>query len=125
MAQYTLTYFNVRGRAEIARLIFAAAGVAYEDKRIEREQWPELKPCEIFVKYLGMIDRVCIDHGLLNSRGCLVVHMDRPMDHKRCQYVRYAMNTKLFIIYNCPYEYFLRGVVIMSGSSIRLTLGLC
>lgn len=42
--KYKLTYFNGRGRAEIARLIFAAAGQKYNDNRIERDQWPgELK----------------------------------------------------------------------------------
>jgi glutathione S-transferase len=48
MAQYKLTYFKGRGRAEIARLIFAAAGVAYEDVRIEKDQWPALKPSTPF-----------------------------------------------------------------------------
>ena len=42
--KYKLTYFNLRGRAELARLVFAAAGQKYEDIRIEKEQWPELKP---------------------------------------------------------------------------------
>jgi len=41
---YKLTYFALRGRGEVARLIFAAAGVAYEDDRIEREKWPAFKP---------------------------------------------------------------------------------
>ena len=44
MSKYTLTYFNLRGRAEVTRLIFAQAGVEYEDKRITNEQWAELKP---------------------------------------------------------------------------------
>jgi len=44
MSQYKLTYFNIRGRGELARLIFATAGVEYEDNRVERPQWPELKP---------------------------------------------------------------------------------
>jgi len=39
-----LTYFNVRGRAEISRLILAQAGVAYEDHRLPREEWPSMKP---------------------------------------------------------------------------------
>jgi len=43
MPKYTITYFNLRGRAEVARLILKQAGVDFEDKRIEREQWPELK----------------------------------------------------------------------------------
>ncbi|CAF3598878.1 unnamed protein product [Rotaria socialis] len=40
MSTYKLYYFNGRGRAEISRLIFAAAGQKYEDVRFEREQWP-------------------------------------------------------------------------------------
>ena len=44
MPRYILTYFNTRGRAEPIRLILAQAGVDYEDKRITREQWAQLKP---------------------------------------------------------------------------------
>lgn len=43
MVQFRLTYFNVRGRGEIDRLVFAAAGVDYEDKRVEFPEWPALK----------------------------------------------------------------------------------
>jgi glutathione S-transferase len=42
-AKPKLTYFNVRGRGEIIRLVFAAAGAEYTDNRIERETWPTLK----------------------------------------------------------------------------------
>ncbi|XP_038062077.1 hematopoietic prostaglandin D synthase-like [Patiria miniata] len=44
MPTYKLTYFNARGLAELARLMFAEKGVEYEDVRIEREQWPDVKP---------------------------------------------------------------------------------
>ena len=43
MSGIKLVYFNVMGRAETARLILAQAGVSYEDKRIEKEEWPALK----------------------------------------------------------------------------------
>ena len=46
MPEYKLTYFNLRGRAELSRLIFAYAGQKFQDVRIEREQWPELKESE-------------------------------------------------------------------------------
>jgi len=49
MPTYKLTYFNARGRAEIIRLIFAAAGEKYEDIRLDNDQWAALKPT--FGKY--------------------------------------------------------------------------
>lgn len=42
--KYKLIYFNGKGRAETIRLVLAAAGVNYEDKRIEKADWPALKP---------------------------------------------------------------------------------
>lgn len=47
MSTYKLTYFPIRARAELARFVFAQAGVKYEDVRIPQEKWPELKPCEL------------------------------------------------------------------------------
>ena len=41
MSTYKLYYFNSRGRAEPIRIIFAQAGVKYEDVRFEREQWAQ------------------------------------------------------------------------------------
>ncbi|XP_072038014.1 S-crystallin SL11-like [Amphiura filiformis] len=43
MPSYKLIYFNGRGRGENARMMFAAAGVPYEDNRIEFKDWPQMK----------------------------------------------------------------------------------
>ena len=50
MPQYKLIYFNLRGRAEYIRLIFAQADVQYKDERIKMEDWPSLKPKTPFGK---------------------------------------------------------------------------
>ncbi|XP_071178737.1 glutathione S-transferase 1-like [Mytilus edulis] len=44
MAVYKLTYFNLRARGEVSRLLFAAACKEYEDCRITFEEWPSIKP---------------------------------------------------------------------------------
>ncbi|GMT12103.1 hypothetical protein PFISCL1PPCAC_3408 [Pristionchus fissidentatus] len=43
MPTYKLTYFNVRGRAEVARDLFHLAGVSFEDRRVPREEWAAIK----------------------------------------------------------------------------------
>ncbi|XP_029636557.1 S-crystallin 3-like [Octopus sinensis] len=50
MPSYTLHYFNHRGRAEICRMLFAAAGVQYNDRRIEYSEWNNMRskmPCHM------------------------------------------------------------------------------
>ncbi|XP_036359020.1 S-crystallin 3-like [Octopus sinensis] len=43
MPTYNLFYFNGRGRAEICRILFAAAGVHYTDRRIKISEWNRFK----------------------------------------------------------------------------------
>nr|CAB3263819.1 glutathione S-transferase 1 [Phallusia mammillata] len=50
MPAYKLTYFDVRGLAEMSRYVFAEAGVQYEDVRIKSDDWPKLKPSTPFGK---------------------------------------------------------------------------
>ena len=51
MPQYKLMYFNVRGRAEAARMMLHLAGQEFEDYRFKEGEWPgELK---------GNADRKC------------------------------------------------------------------
>lgn len=40
---FTLIYFDIRGRAEPIRILFALAGVKYIDRRLSKEEWPEMK----------------------------------------------------------------------------------
>jgi len=42
--KYTLTYFNAPGRAEALRLAFVVGDIAFEDKRIDFQEWAVLKP---------------------------------------------------------------------------------
>jgi len=43
MAEYKVYYFEGRGRAEIIRLVLKAAKIEFEDVRVTKETWPELK----------------------------------------------------------------------------------
>lgn len=39
-----MTYFNLPGRAGTSRIMLAAAGVNFDDRRIQKEEWMALKP---------------------------------------------------------------------------------
>ena len=52
--KFKLIYFNGRGRAETIRLLFAASGTQYEDKRIAKEEWPELKPSKRILAFQSL-----------------------------------------------------------------------
>jgi len=39
-----LTYFNVRGRAEVIRLMLEETATPYRERRVSVEEWPTLKP---------------------------------------------------------------------------------
>ena len=39
MSSYKLVYFKVRGKGELTRLVFHAAGVEFEDVRHDRSEW--------------------------------------------------------------------------------------
>ena len=52
MPSIKLTYFGIKGRAELSRLILAAAEMPYEDNRVTNEQWAVLKPSEYQLKLL-------------------------------------------------------------------------
>ena len=54
MPSYTLYYFNGRGRAEILRMMFAAANVKYMDKRFEFNEWDKYRKGKDSFLFLGL-----------------------------------------------------------------------
>ncbi|NXD18530.1 HPGDS synthase, partial [Nothocercus nigrocapillus] len=69
MPHYKLTYFNLRGRAEISRYLFAYSGKQYEDHRIEAADWPKIKPTIPFGKVpILEVDGVIIHQSLAIAR---------------------------------------------------------
>merc|ERR1712168_176162 len=48
MSNYKISYFNIRGRAECARLILHINDVKFEDNRIPMSEWPKFKPTFVF-----------------------------------------------------------------------------
>lgn len=49
MPKYVYTYFDARARGEPGRMLFAAAGVPFQDRRLTQEEWPALKPSKYIV----------------------------------------------------------------------------
>lgn len=46
MSEYILTYFNGEGLGEAIRMLLAFGNIEFEDKRIEDEEWEEMKGSE-------------------------------------------------------------------------------
>lgn len=48
MVHYKLSYFDLRARGELIRLIFKYAKQDFDDNRIQFSEWPKLKSSNIF-----------------------------------------------------------------------------
>ncbi|CAG9837875.1 unnamed protein product [Diabrotica balteata] len=48
MPSYKLTYFNFTGRAEPIRILLHYGGIPFEDVRVEKADWPAVKPSTPF-----------------------------------------------------------------------------
>lgn len=44
MSQYKIIYFNVKALAEPMRFLLSYGNINFEDVRVEKEDWPALKP---------------------------------------------------------------------------------
>nr|AAB01056.1 S-crystallin [Doryteuthis opalescens] len=92
MPNYTLYYFNGRGRAEILRMMFAAAGVKYMDKRFEFNEWDKYRkdmPC-MCVPVLEMDGGMKMPETMAIARYLAREYNFYPksnMDMMRCDYI--------------------------------------
>ncbi|XP_038611200.1 hematopoietic prostaglandin D synthase isoform X4 [Tachyglossus aculeatus] len=69
MPNLKLVYFNLRGRAEIIRYLFAYMDLKYEDQRIEPADWPGIKPLLPFGKIpILEVDGVILHQSLAIAR---------------------------------------------------------
>ncbi|XP_076821312.1 glutathione S-transferase 1-like [Clavelina lepadiformis] len=76
MPTYKLVYFDGRGRAELPRMLFAEAGVKYEDFRV-KENWASEKPKTPF----GKLPVLTVDGGEpLAESGAIVRYLAREFD---------------------------------------------
>jgi glutathione S-transferase len=75
-ASPVITYFDVRGRAEVIRLLLEEVGVPYREQRVSVEQWPQLKPTLPF----GQLP--CYDEGPLRifQSHAIYRHLARKHD---------------------------------------------
>lgn len=71
MPKYTLHYFNAKGRAELPRLVFKAAGRDFEDVRYTQEEWPEAKP----KMPLGQVPVLFIDDEPLTQGAAIAKYL--------------------------------------------------
>lgn len=72
MPKFVLHYFDARGRGEPARLLFAVAGIPFQDRRVSQEEWPAIKPsmfiaCFVvrFIFYFGYGGELSIRRSLV------------------------------------------------------------
>ncbi|KAK6176891.1 hypothetical protein SNE40_015104 [Patella caerulea] len=74
MPSYTYHYFDLRGKGETCRLCFVAAGVPFEDHRIDRAAWPgEYKAESPF----GQLPYLEIDGKKFAQSGAIASYISR------------------------------------------------
>ncbi|XP_057368616.1 glutathione S-transferase 1-like [Daphnia carinata] len=104
MPQYKLHYFNFRGMAELTRLIFHYAGVAFEDVRFEKSEWPQLKASMPF----GQVPVLEVDGKPLSQSYAIARYVARQHglagkdDWEQAQVDMYADCIKDFMILGRP-----------------------
>ncbi|XP_062612165.1 glutathione S-transferase 1-like [Saccostrea cucullata] len=73
MPTYKLMYFESKGRAEVIRLALTVAGQEFEDKRVTREEWLEVKHT-IPQKQLPCLE---VDGQFISQSGAILRYIGR------------------------------------------------
>lgn len=107
-----VTYFDVRGRAEVIRLLLEETNTPYTERRISIEEWPELKSNFTF----GQIPVYEEGELLLNQSNAIYRYLGRKFDlygdtmleHVRCDIIQEtfvdAQNTLGGFFWNPDFE---------------------
>ncbi|XP_063433553.1 glutathione S-transferase 1-like [Mytilus trossulus] len=96
MPSYKLSYFKGKGRGELARLMFAAAGKEFEDERLAGEEWLAFKPKTPY----GQVPVLTVDGKMINQSGAIVRFLARElglygkdnMENTRCDVILETIN---------------------------------
>ena len=87
-----LTYFDVRGRAEVIRLLLEESGTVYTEHRVSLAEWPTLKPTLAF----GQLPLYEEEGLVLNQSQAIYRHLarvfnlygDNEQERTRCDIVQ-------------------------------------
>ena len=98
MKRPLITYFDVRGRAEVIRLILEEKEIAYREKRVAIEEWPAFKPTLLFGQLPTFEYESEQGKIVLNQSHAIYRHLARTLDlygqteaeHVRCDIVEEA-----------------------------------
>jgi len=78
--KYELKYFNLRGRGEQIRLLFAYAKVPYTDTGIEFKDWPAVKPTLPFGQLPVLIETKGADTHVIPQSQAILRHLGRTLN---------------------------------------------
>jgi len=76
MPSYKLQYFDLRGRGELCRVVFHVAGKDFEDDRVQRPDWPTIKPTTPF----GQMPVLDVDGKKLAQSQCIARFLAREFE---------------------------------------------
>ncbi|XP_041485540.1 glutathione S-transferase-like [Lytechinus variegatus] len=79
MPSYKLIYFNVRGRAETARMLLALGGCEFVDERFEVAEWPQRKP-DTATFPIGQAPVLMVDDRVIPQSKAINRYLARKFD---------------------------------------------